>query len=212
MGVAQRTGNLRPSLAGIVLLAVCAALTACFYPPEAGPRQAGRVAPQASSAFIHKVHEEVLKQNEFKCTDCHLYDLAFLARNEEINEEVARVLTRAGMESCHFCHREHPERVKAALKCIDCHADIRPIRPANHRAGWESSHGPMVAQNELACSNCHSSRFCVKCHMRRDEADRAFHTGVAIVSHPIEARADPTRCQKCHQISWCTRCHKSGRF
>ena len=63
MGGAQRTGNLRPSLAGIVLLAVCAALTACFYPPEAGPRQAGRVAPQASSAFVHKVHEEVLKQN-----------------------------------------------------------------------------------------------------------------------------------------------------
>ena len=197
---------------GTVLLLVCVSLSACFYPQTTEPGVVGEKGPKASRAFVHKVHEEVLKRDEFKCTDCHLYDLAYLSRNREINEQVARVLTRAGAESCHFCHRYHPEKTKVALKCLDCHADIRPIRPANHRAGWRDSHGINVNGNDVACSQCHSNRFCVRCHTRRDQADRAYHTGSALLSHPIEARADPVRCQKCHQISWCTRCHKSGRF
>jgi hypothetical protein len=207
-----KTNRRRLRKSGALLLLVCGSISACFYPPVTTSLAPGGTAPKASSAFVHKVHEEVLKQEKFQCTDCHLYDLAYMARDKAINQEISRALTRAGTESCHFCHIKHPKQVKVSLKCLDCHADIRPLRPENHRANWISSHSPKVAQNELACANCHSSRFCVKCHMRRDEADRSFHTGVAIVSHPIEARADPVRCQRCHQLSWCTRCHKSGRF
>ena len=197
---------------GVLLILLYASISACLYSRLPPSRSQGGVTPRAWTAFSHKVHEEALKENRFQCTDCHLYDLAYMQRDEKINEEITREITQAGMESCHFCHIEHPREVKLSLKCLDCHADIRPIRPENHRASWKSSHGARVAQNKLACANCHSSRFCVKCHMRRDEADRSFHKGVALVSHPIEARADPVRCQRCHQLNWCTRCHKSGRF
>lgn len=195
-----------------LLLLTCGSVAACLYPRLPASRLAGEQAPKAWTAFSHKTHEEVLEKNRFRCTDCHLYDLAYMQRDKKINEEITRAVTRAGAQSCHFCHIENPDEIKVSLKCLDCHADIRPIRPANHRAGWESSHGPRIAQAEVDCSSCHSSRFCVKCHMRRDEADRSFHTGSALLSHPIEARADPVRCQRCHQFNWCTRCHKSGRF
>jgi len=197
---------------GVLMLLLCASISACLYSRQPAFRSPGEQTPRAWTAFSHRVHEEALKENRFQCTDCHLYDLAYLQRDPKINEAVTRAITKAGMESCHFCHIEQPKQVKRSLKCLDCHADIRPIRPENHRAGWKVSHGDKMAQKELACDNCHSSRFCVKCHMRRDEADRSFHTGVALVSHPIEARADPVRCQRCHQLNWCTRCHKSGKF
>jgi len=195
-----------------LLLFFLGSIASCLYPRLPPSRLAGEQAPKAWTVFSHKIHKEVLEEQRFRCTDCHLYDLAYMQRDKKINEEITKAVTRAGAQSCHFCHIEHPEKTKKALKCLECHADIRPIRPANHRAGWNSSHGPRIAQNDVDCSSCHSSRFCVKCHMRRDEADRSFHTGVALVSHPIEARADPVRCQRCHQFNWCTRCHKSGRF
>jgi len=207
-----RKADIRRLRLAIIFLVVYGSFFACFYPPERGSREPGQEAPKASSAFVHKIHEKVLDQDEFKCTDCHLYDLAYMSRDKVINEEITRALTRAGMESCHFCHREHPERTKVSLKCLDCHVDIQPIRPVNHRAGWRDSHGNRIAENDMACSQCHSNRFCVQCHARRDEASRAYHTGSALLSHPIEARADPTKCQKCHQAAYCTRCHKFGRF
>lgn len=197
---------------GALLFLLCGSIAACLYPPVTGSRAPGEEAPQALSAFVHKTHEEALKKEQFHCTDCHLYDLAYMARDEAINKDITKALTRAGMESCHFCHRERPERAKVALKCLDCHVDLLPILPANHRAGWRGSHGTRIAQSDVACSQCHSNRFCVRCHTRRDEADRAYHTGSAIVSHPIEARADPVSCQRCHNMAWCKRCHKSGRF
>ena len=205
--------GIRPARESVALaLLLCGTITACLYPSLPPSRVEGEQAPKAWVAFSHKIHEEVLEKDRFQCTDCHLYDLAYMQRDEAINREITKAVTRAGAESCHFCHIEHPEKTKRPLKCLECHADIRAIRPENHGAGWRSSHGPRIARNDVDCSSCHSSRFCVKCHMRRDEADRSFHTGVALVTHPIEARSNPVQCQKCHQFNWCTRCHKSGRF
>jgi hypothetical protein len=187
-------------------------LTACLYPSPKDSLPGEKQAPKPSSVFSHKVHEDILKQYHFHCTDCHLYDLAYKERDKKINEELTRAITRAGMESCHFCHTTHTEQVKVALKCVACHADIRPIIPADHRAGWKTTHANKIALSKVSCTQCHSNRFCVKCHSRRDEADRVYHTGAAIVSHPIEARVDPAKCQKCHTSAYCVRCHKSGRF
>ena len=194
------------------LLACMAVLAACLYSYPEDHSSGDRRGPKPSRAFSHKVHEGVLQQNHFHCTDCHLYDLAYMERDKKINEELTRAITRAGMESCHFCHLKHPEQVPVALKCVDCHADIRPIMPADHRAGWKTTHAQKIATSEVACAQCHSNRFCVKCHSRRDEADRVYHTGSAIVTHPTEARVDPAKCQKCHSSSYCVRCHQYGRF
>ena len=205
----QRSPWLRFGNGGLLLLIASGLVFACFYPKT---RESGQGVPKASRAFSHKDHEETLKKYRFRCTDCHLYDLAYLERDEKIRDEISKAITRAGLESCHFCHVKHPERVEAALKCLDCHADIRPIRPMDHRAGWKATHGTRIALSEVACSQCHSNRFCVQCHTRRDQADRNYHKGSIIVSHPIEARMDPARCQKCHQPAYCTRCHQFGRF
>ena len=194
-------------------LALCL-IAACLYPPppEPGLTTGRGLGIRLASVFSHKDHKETLKEHQLLCTDCHLYDLAYLQRDRQINQEITKAITRAGFESCHFCHIQHPERVKVSLKCLDCHADIRPIQPKDHRAGWESSHGTKVSLSKTECSQCHSNRFCVRCHSRRDEAERNYHMGSALLSHPIEARADPAKCQKCHQASYCTRCHQFGRF
>jgi len=196
----------------MILVPVVFSFLHCLYPPARDSSRTEEGTSSAARVFAHRKHEETLKKEQFHCTDCHLYNLAYLERDKKINEAVTRVLTRAGKESCHFCHRDNPERTKTRLKCIDCHADIRPIRPADHRAGWQKSHGSQVDLGAVACNQCHSPRFCIECHTRRDEADRKFHTGSAIMTHPIEARANPARCQACHHPSYCLRCHKTGRF
>jgi len=208
----RNPGSIRSSKALPPLLLVAVLFLHCLYPSirESGPPGGSPV--QASQAFSHSKHDEALKKESFKCTDCHLYDLAYIERDRKINEDLTRVLTQAGKESCHFCHRTNQEQAGVRLKCVDCHVDLRSIQPDNHRSGWQTSHGTQVALSEVSCDQCHSNRYCIECHTRRDEADRRFHTGVAIVTHPVEARANPGRCGACHHPSYCVRCHKTGRF
>ncbi|MEW6441536.1 MAG: hypothetical protein AB1640_11440 [bacterium] len=210
-----RSRGTRFTLALAFPLCLVTALS-CLYPfppPEPGPtRDREGTGVPMSAVFSHKEHETTLVENKLRCTDCHLYDLAYLQRDRQINEEITRALTQAGQESCHFCHVKEPEGIRVSLKCLDCHADIRPIRPRDHTAGWKSAHGARIELSETACSQCHSNRYCLRCHTRRDEAERSYHRGSALLSHPIEARADPGQCRACHQASYCTRCHRSGRF
>jgi len=208
----QRNSFYRFGIRGILFSVACGLVLACLYPAPREPYLSGGGAPKASHAFSHKIHEETLKKYRFRCTDCHLYNLAYMESDKQINEAVTRAIKRAGMESCHFCHVKHPEETGKPLKCLDCHADIRPIRPKSHRAAWRITHGTRTGQTEVACSQCHSNRFCVQCHARRDRADRSYHKGSILMTHPIEARADPSTCRKCHQPSYCTRCHRFGRF
>jgi hypothetical protein len=206
------SGRTPSSRAWLLLVPVAVLFLHCLYPSVRNAGRPGGTGLVSTQAFSHGKHDDALKKEGFKCTDCHLYELAYMERDRKINEDLTRALTRAGKESCHFCHRTNAERTGVRLKCVDCHVDLRSIRPENHRTGWQTSHGTQVALSEVSCDQCHSNRYCIECHTRRDEADRRFHTGVAIVTHPVEARADPARCQACHHPSYCLRCHKTGRF
>ena len=195
----------------MTVAALLVLLPSCLRPPG---MEGGEGRPASSRAahkvFSHRSHEKTLTELRFLCTDCHLYNVAFREGDEKVVDRIAEAITRAGLESCHFCHRTRAAEIEAFLKCIECHGEISSIRPEDHRAGWERTHGSRVGNSEHDCSNCHSNRFCVRCHTRRDEASRSYHTGSAIVSHPIEARADPTLCGRCHSPAYCVRCHQRG--
>lgn len=199
--------------AGILCTGGLLIVASCLYPPV-GRKGEGRPGDGRASHrnFSHERHEKTFEEKAFRCTDCHLYNVAFREPDDEIARQINRALKRAGLESCHFCHRERTEETKKRLKCIDCHGDVLAIRPQDHRAGWQDAHGSRIGQTEFECSQCHSNRYCVQCHGRRDTAARSYHRGSAILAHPVEARADPARCQRCHSIAYCSRCHQGGRF
>ena len=194
-------------------LAVGSFVSACLlYPNHPKSSLSNKNIPTTSSFFRHKDHEEVLKKEKFRCTDCHLYDVEYLQREKKLNDELANSLTEAGMESCHYCHVKHPDRGgKNSLKCMNCHVDLLSIRPGDHTVGWKEAHGTSIELSKVACNQCHSNRSCVRCHMTRDPAAPVVHSGVMIVSHPVRARSNPNSCKTCHQPVFCVRCHR-GRF
>ena len=197
----KRPGALKCFCVGVLLgmlLAGCHGLQSSEAPLEDGKRT------EAHLAFSHDDHhDEAIDRRGLDCEDCHLL----------VEEELTEELSDTGRQSCHGCHIKGPEQVTTALKCMNCHgANMHVILPADHRPGWVSRHGTGIGLSKVACRECHSNRFCVRCHMRRDTADPAFHRGSALVTHPIQARADPSLCAKCHQASYCTRCHSAGRF
>ena len=146
---------------------------------------------------------QALEASDLDCEDCHL------SMEGDVTEEVSP----QGRQSCHGCHVDEKVEAKSDIKCLSCHiGDMGAIVPSDHRAGWVSGHGSRVNLRRDSCSQCHSNRFCVQCHNRRDKADRVFHRGVALISHPLEARADPAQCGKCHTASFCIRCHQNKRF
>ncbi len=175
-------------------------LTTCHNLPPLDPANQGQTPKEAFLSFTHENHKKAFDQYNFDCEGCH----------EVIDEERSEKLSLSGKASCHLCHIQKPERVKTALKCFNCHLNMKAIQPTNHRTGWPSTHGTKIHLSEIECAQCHSNRSCIRCHSRRDKAAREFHRGSALMTHPIEARTDPVNCQQCHRSSYCNRCHQSG--
>jgi len=192
----------RPLSAGGLLVLL---LAACHLPSGGGDLPAGGGLNEPHRAFTHEQHGSALDAPGFDCERCHV------TVEEELTEEVSP----QGRQSCHVCHREGAERAKgakAASRCGTCHTDLRSVVPASHGAGWVNDHGTRMNGGEAACSPCHSNRFCVRCHSRRDPAERVFHRGNVLMTHPVEARADPGQCQRCHRADLCVRCHSRKAF
>jgi len=186
-------------LAGACLLL----LAACNAVSRTGVLSSAGKPARPHQAFAHEEHDPALEEKGMDCELCHVLEAG----------DVTGELSEAGLRSCHTCHVEGPDRMHTGLRCVSCHrAGMLAILPADHRAGWVENHGTQIQVSRLACSQCHSNRFCVRCHTRRDEAERNFHKGPILSTHAMQARADPAQCQKCHKISYCTRCHRSGRF
>ena len=179
---------------GFLLLATCHSL------PRLDPVEQDQAPKEAWLSFTHEDHDKTFNQYNLDCEGCH----------SVIDGDLSKELSQAGKESCHLCHSQKSERLKKALKCFDCHLNMKAIQPADHRAGWATIHGTKVHLSEIECAQCHSNRSCVQCHSRRDKADRKFHRGSALMTHSIEARVDPVKCQQCHRVSYCNRCHQSG--
>ena len=153
--------------------------------------------------FSHDHHDEALDAKNMACEECHL------SAEGDITEEVSL----QGRQSCHDCHADLQSGSGKKLKCLSCHAaDMGAIMPSDHRTGWVSGHGSRVNLSQKKCTQCHSNRYCVQCHVRRGEADRTFHRGTALISHPLEARTNPAQCRNCHTADYCIRCHQHQRF
>ena len=78
-------------------------------------------------------------------------------------------------------------------------------RPADHDAGWLTTHGAAAATSD--CAGCHTEDSCATCHAAAGiTAD--FHPAGYLVLHAGEAAADRASCTSCHTVSrFCVGCH-----
>jgi len=71
-------------------------------------------------------------------------------------------------------------------KCLVCHEQDHPFKPADHLTGWNKDHGPTAQLNKEACIHCHQNSYCTDCH-EGDNLDRLTHPLNYKNNHGIDA-------------------------
>ena len=190
----------RPALLPALLLAVVAACATGFLREPLRPAE----------TFSHAAHEDVVQGLGFSCTVCHPFTIDVLEADPERAADVSRALMVPGKEACHFCHKDAGAPVATIRRCTLCHEDIRPLRPTDHGPRWSDDHGLRARLGADSCRDCHREADCVRCHLRRDVAQRDAHPPTWRSFHAVEARLEAGRCQRCHVASTCVRCLERG--
>jgi hypothetical protein len=115
---------------------------------------------------------------------------------------------------CAQCHAERG-LVRVEARCEACHGqDLKKVKPADHTTSWTRRHGEesrerTFAEHGKACSLCHGTDTCVRCH--RQKAPDS-HTGLwRVRMHGVAAEFDRDGCKACHETGVCTRCHRVTR-
>jgi len=141
-----------------------------------------------------------------ECTDCHPPAFELMPADHTVGFRTGEHKAPAAqeMESCTMCH--------ASVFCEECHmggvemANGQPspmIIPANHRAPeWQPDHGRQFLAQEGACSTCHTSESCTRCHITTmpHPADwLTSHAGNGFAERDCAVcHADRSDCQECH--------------
>lgn len=176
-------------------------------------------------SLIHASQGEVAAE---ECALCHppAFELVPATHTVEfIAREHAEPAGEA-MPECMMCH--------ASTLCAECHSGQRELEdgtlseqvvPDDHlTAEWVVEHGGIYLGGQGACSICHSSESCQRCHITpmphpttwvADHTANGYPTADCQVCH-----ADRTSCQSCHHAGLeeaeliaenCVECHPEMR-
>ncbi|MBX6363437.1 MAG: hypothetical protein IRZ00_06180 [Gemmatimonadetes bacterium] len=78
-----------------------------------------------------------------------------------------------------------------------------------HPAGFAVRHGTAAATDQPACSGCHQTDFCVKCH--DGPTKPGFHPTNYVSRHATDSYAARSECSSCHNTqAFCQTCHKGA--
>ena len=185
----------------------------CAFCHAGSAKPAAVVRPRLRGiSFSHKNHNQREKEN---CARCH-GDIGSATGPKVVTRDERRNL-------CMSCHKKDYRRIN----CAGCHADFvetksKPFDMFSHRGNFFARHGSAARTDSEVCSHCHTQSFCTDCHsrmapgipsiMRSDEMHRLTpHRGDVMITHGLEARADPGRCWGCHTQDKCTDCHSRKR-
>ncbi|MGZ3650768.1 MAG: cytochrome c3 family protein [Bdellovibrionota bacterium] len=177
------------------------------------------LAPPASSLemsihFDHTMHlEKVFKTNKISCTHCHNFDVDSGSNQIKLTDETKKsILKLTYKQICHECHQSSLPKYNAAPKnCITCHKGMEglaKVKPLSHESSsWKTAHAAEARVSGDACTKCHMTSQCAKCHLQREDIQLTNHSRNFKFFHSVEARARPQSCDACHTKTFCTNCH-----
>ncbi len=165
----------------------------CHTDPDAA-QEVPRIV-QLQATFAHQVHVK----SDQDCKVCHA--------GIELQESVAGTRQIPTEIKCRECHG-NVDFNEDKTKCLVCHEQDHPFKPADHRVGWSKDHGPTAQLNKEACAHCHQNTYCIVCH-EGDNLDRITHSLNYKNNHGIDARTNKDNCLTCHQEgAFCLDCHQ----
>ncbi len=154
-------------------------------------------------SLTHSVWGEVAPE---ECADCHppAFELVPVDHTLDFRIGAHKDPANEQMERCTMCH--------PSAFCEQCHVGGRvmangqpspTVLPASHRAPeWQPEHGRQFLSQEGACSTCHTSASCTRCHITpmphptgwlSSHANNGFVERDCVVCHQ-----DRSDCQECH--------------
>lgn len=126
------------------------------------------------------------------CTDCH---------STTAHGGTAAWVKTYDMDTCLKCHVS-----KAPTACDLCHegrtrADrvTSGVFATTHGPDWRKTHG---MGDSAACTVCHSSSSCRKCH-----GPGLPHEAKFLDRHSAVSKSPQAKCSGCHEVSFCDDCH-----
>jgi hypothetical protein len=150
---------------------------------------------QLQAKFAHQVHVK----SDQDCKVCHA--------GIELRESPAGPELIPAENKCRQCHGNMDVN-EDKTKCLVCHEQDHPSKPADHLTGWNKDHGPIAQLNKESCVHCHQNSYCTDCH-EGDNLDRQIHPLNYKNNHGIDARTNKDNCLTCHQEGvFCTDCHQ----
>lgn len=163
----------------------------------------GSVNKNGSESCVGKCHKQT------DCVKCHQsrkIEPASHKKGDFVKGGTHAKLFAKDATNCLFCHTGKADTLANSTFCKGCH---KLTMPHPEDGGEEKfAHSKAFADKKLkkaTCQNCHSQRFCDKCHHKQSVAGKQwmyYHPGVV---HKEGAEG----CFQCHKETECSQCHVS---